>query len=110
MHPKVEAVQLFRLKEISLKLRHIHCNQSSLTAIENLFFDVLAILRGIGTQTGENLLDNLLSVKANEYQRTQEHYRSVKTIEKTIKQFRSGFKRALDKTLSSHLFASAPVH
>jgi hypothetical protein len=110
MHPEIPAVQFLRLKEISLKLRYINCNQSSLISIENLFFDVLVILRTIGTQTGENLLDGLLAVKANEYQRTQEHYRSIKTVEKTIRQFRSGFKRALDKALLSHLFSVGTTH
>lgn len=109
MYSEVLPAQFIRLKEISLKLRHIHCNQSSLISIENLFFDVLVILRTIRTETGENLLDDLLAVKAKEYQRTQEHYRSVKTVEKTIKQFRACFKRALDKALLNKLFAPASV-
>jgi hypothetical protein len=102
--------QTLRLKEISLKLRSFNCNQSSLILIENLFFDVLSIVRSIRESKGENMLDDLLAVKENEYRRAQEHYRSVKGAEKAIKQFRVGFKRALDKVLANSVLGPASAN
>ena len=105
MDTEILAGQTLRLKEISLKLKSFNCNQSSLILIENLFFDTLSILRSIGNDRRQYMLDELLLVKENEYKRTREHYRSVKGVEKAIRQFRIGFKRALDKTLTNNVLS-----
>lgn len=96
-------IQIKRLKEISAKLKSLSCDESSLILIELLFFDALALLRNIDENTGENMVRTLLAVKENEYKRTQEHNRSIKAAEKAIRQFRFGFKRALDKILESNI-------
>jgi hypothetical protein len=108
MDTEILAGQTLRLKEISLKLKSFNCNQSSLILIENLFFDTLSILRSIKERRGEDMLHDLLVVKDNEYKRAQEHYRSVKGAEKAIRQFKIGFKRALDKVLTNGV-CSPPV-
>jgi hypothetical protein len=109
MDSEIFAAQTVRLKAISLKLKSFNGNQSSLILIENLFFDTLSILRSIKEQSGEeDMLHSLLAVKDNEYKRAQEHYRSVKGAEKAIRQFKIGFKRALDKVLTSGV-CSSPV-
>lgn len=95
-----------RLKEISTKLKSFNCDQSSLISIETLFLEVLSILRD---NKGESDLNELLSIKQNEYKRAQEYYRSIKTKEKAIRQFRYYFKKALDKVLSKSLEQTVPL-
>ena len=107
MDSEIPVAQFKRIKEISLKLKSFSCNQSSLISIELLFFDALTILRNIDESNGQNMIRTLLLVKENEYKRTQEYNRSIKAAEKAIRQFRFGFKRALDKILASNTTATA---
>ena len=107
MDSEVMVTQIKRLKEISTKLKSFSCDQSSLISIELLFFDALTVLRNMDENTGENMVHALLVVKENEYKRTQEHNRSIKAAEKAIRQFRFGFKRALDKILAANTSISS---
>ena len=110
MHSELLISQTARLKEISTKLKSFNCGQSSLISIELLFFDALSILRSIDNEEKQNTIKSLLAIKENEYKRTQEYYRSVKTLEKTIRQFRFSFKKALDGVLGKSLsFNSSPI-
>jgi len=101
MDSETLVAQTTRLKEISIKLKSFSCDESSLVPIELLFFDVLSILRSMDETKGENMVSALIAVKENEYKRAQERYRSIKATEKTIRQFRFGFKKALDKILAT---------
>ena len=89
-----------RLKEISSQLQKFDCKQSSLVLLENLFFEALSLSRNYADEPGQSTLTyELMQMKENEYKRTQEYGKTIKTQESLIRNFRHKFKKVVDKSI-----------
>lgn len=92
---------VIRLKEISKRLYALDSTQSTFIHIETLFLEALYISRENHNELDRtDILPSLLRVKENEYKLSQAYYRSIKSKEKYIRNFKHYFKKVLDKAIA----------
>ncbi len=89
-----------RVKEILIRLTNTKSNESHFSEIENLFFEVISIVRIYGNDLVENkFLAQLKKLEINEYRLVQDRTLTKKNRETMIRRLKNSIKQILQKWL-----------
>jgi hypothetical protein len=89
-----------RVKEILTSLTNTKSDESHFSGIENLFFEVISIVRIYGNDVDENkFLAQLKKLETNEYKVVQDRTLTKKNRETMIRKLKNSIKQILQKWL-----------
>ncbi len=89
-----------RIKEILARLTNTKSSESHFSEIENLFFEVISIVRMYGNNIDENkFLAQLKTLESNEYKLVQNRTLTKKNRESMIRKLKNSIKQILQKQL-----------
>ncbi len=89
-----------RVKEIFTKLTNTKSDESHFSEIENLFFEVISIVRIYGNNLDDNkFLADLKKLEANEYMLILDRKLTKKNRETGIRRLKNSIKQILQKWL-----------
>ncbi len=89
-----------RVKEILTSLTNTKSDESHFSEIENLFFEVISIVRIYGNDVDENkFLAQLKKLETNEYKVVQDRTLTKKNRETMIRKLKNSIKLILQKWL-----------
>lgn len=90
-----------RVKEIFTKLTDTKSDESHFSQIENLFFEMIAIVRMYGQDVNDNtFLADLKKLEINEYKFIQDKTLTKKNRETKIRGLKNSIKQVLQKWLN----------
>ncbi len=89
-----------RVKDIFIKLSNAKSDESHFSEIENLFFEVISIVRMYGNDFDDNkFLADLKKLESNEYKLVQDRTLTKKNRETMIRRLKNSFRQILQKWL-----------